>query len=59
MGLGGIEPPTSALSVLDKVPLIRPIPPFNCGFVPGHATPTPPVPFRLGTFGARTTKIAQ
>jgi hypothetical protein len=53
VGLGGIEPPTSALSVLGKVLVRRLVYPVKCHFVPRRATRRRFVPLRLGTLWAR------
>ena len=53
MGLGGIEPPTSALSVLGEGLVRQLVCLLNCHFVPRGATRRRVVPFRLGTLWAR------
>jgi len=53
VGLGGIEPPTSALSVLDGGLVSRPPPPLTCLFVTARADPKRLVPLPLGTHWAR------
>jgi len=53
VGLGGIEPPTSALSVLDRGLLDKLSPALTCLIVTLRATRRGSVPLRLGTVWAR------
>jgi len=53
VGLGGIEPPTSALSELNKGLLDEPRPRLSCLFVTVGASRRRPMPLRLGTLWAR------
>ncbi len=56
MGLDGIEPSASALSVLAKGLVRRLVYPLTCPFVPRRATKRRVVPLRLGTLWARRRK---
>jgi len=53
VGLGGIEPPTSALSVRTKGLVRQLVYPATCRFVPRRAIEGRGVPLRLGTLWAR------